>query len=70
AALRPRCGSRAPGMAASASKNSSTSAVPIDVNDRHMLRAFCAAPCPLKSATSRRKRRRRAATTRRRSTPR
>jgi hypothetical protein len=34
-----RCGNNAPGIAASASKNSSTSAVPIEVSVRHVLRA-------------------------------
>ena len=37
--LRLRCGNRAPGIAASASRNSSTSAVPIEVSVRHVLRA-------------------------------
>ncbi len=59
--------SRAPGRRSQREQNSSTSAVPIDVNDRHMLRAF-ARTLPTKSATSRRKRRVAQPMTRRRST--
>jgi hypothetical protein len=40
ASLRLRCGSSAPGIAPIASRNSSTSAVPIDVSVRHVLRAI------------------------------
>ena len=39
ASLRLRCGSNAPGMAASANRNSSTSAVPIEVRVRQVLRS-------------------------------
>ena len=42
ASLRLRWGSSAPGIAASANRNSNTSAVPIDVSVRQVLRAFCA----------------------------
>ena len=38
-ALRLRCGSSAPGIAPSASRNNSTSAVPIEVSARQVLRA-------------------------------
>ena len=45
--LRLRCGSSAPGTAPRAKRNSSTSAVPIDVNARHGLRALAASrPTP------------------------
>jgi hypothetical protein len=52
ASLRLRCGSSAPGMAPSASRNSSTSAVPIEVNVRQVLRI--SASSLLISAASRR----------------